>query len=150
MALTEKKIRNKIFELILSVCTDAKRIRRNPYTQEKSKWIGHFSHEIDIGGGETKVVVHAWLIRRIALKKAVKSGFDQYTFELLGFYGYNFGTESDNSEDKWQELLDRVSDKLTEDDVWEFEDEDDEVTTEEAGFPLIGLIPAGEKAYVNF
>jgi len=153
MAITEKEIRDKIFAGILALCPDAKRIKRNPFTRDRSDWAGMFTHEVDIAG-EIKVVTHAWVVRRSALKMAVKSGFDQFTFEILGFYGFEFGTDEDNSEDRWQPILDSIaaafSDRDIENPVWEFEDEEDEVLTEEFEFRTIGLIRTGDNEFLHF
>jgi len=71
----------------------------------------------------------------------------QHTFELLGFYGYEFGTDTENSEDRFQAIVDSIAGRLSGNDienpVWEFADEDDEITTESLDFRPIGLIDAG-------
>ena len=158
MAITEEKIRKTILTNIWGMFPDVKKLRRNSLTGDKAKWAGHFRHDVEIGG-VTKSVIHAWIVRRVGLKKAVKDGFDQYTFELLGFYGYELGTDENNSEDRWQQMIDavafRFSDKDIENPVWEFEpdegesEEEDEVTTESLEFRPIGLILSGE-TYLHF
>lgn len=158
MALTEKNIRERIFEKILAICPDAKRIKRNPFSRARSEWIGLFTHEVEVENA-TKTVTHAWVVRRANLKKAVKSGFDRFTFEILGFYGFDYGTAENNSEDRWQPILDAIADAFADKDienpVWEFtgeafEDEEDEVTTEEMEFGTIGLIRTGDNEYLHF
>lgn len=147
MAITEEKVRKKILEEIWAICPDAKKIRRNPFTSDRSKWSGYFTHEIE-SGGEIVKVTHAWIVRRTGYKPRGKTNlFDQYIFEILGFRGYVPGTAAENSEDVWQETIEMIGNRLADTDpeteVWEFENEDDEVTTESVDFRSIGLIEAG-------
>ncbi|HEY0428992.1 MAG TPA: hypothetical protein VGC76_14520 [Pyrinomonadaceae bacterium] len=147
MALTEKKVREKILAEIWAICPTARKIRRNPFTGDRSKWAGHFTHEVEINGEMTPVTL-AFIARRTGYKPRSKSvPFEQYIFEILGFKGYVAGTEAENSEDDWQLTIERIARRLadldTESPVWEFEDEEDEVTTEYVEFRPIGLIDAG-------
>lgn len=142
--LTEITIRKKILELIWSVCTDAKRIRRNPFTKDRSEWAGLFRHEITVDN-VTKTVTHAWIVRRAEYDGNVKAKNEKMTFELLGFYGFDFGTEESNSEDRFQKYLDDLVVLFKDEDIWEFEGEEDEVTNESFKFNPIGLIRSGNE-----
>lgn len=149
MAIGEKQIRQKIFERIIAVCPDAKRIKRNPFTRDRSEWAGLFRHEITVGS-ETKTVTHAWVVRRSAYPKQVKSRIDKFVFELLGFYGFDYGTDENNSEDVWQKYLDDLAEEFADDEIWDFGSEPDEVTTDDLEFRPIGLIRTGDNEFLHF
>lgn len=147
MALTEEKVREKILSEIWTICPDSKKIRRNFFTNDRSKWAGHFTHEIEVDGEPTNVT-HAWIVRRVGYRPRSKGNpYEQYVFEILGFYGYVQGTDAANSEDRWQELVETIANRFADTDteipVWEFEGEEDGVTTELIDFRPIGLIEAG-------
>ena len=130
MALTEKQVREKILTGIWEVCPDSKKIPRNPLTGDRTKWKGLITHKV-----ENVSVEHGWIVRRVGKREAVKDTFERWTFQLLGFYGHNPGTGAENSEDKFQAIVDKVLLKLADKDIenplWEFEGENDEVSTEE-------------------
>lgn len=147
MAITEEKVREKVLSEIWTICPTSKKIRRNFFTNDRSKWSGHFTHEVEILGVPTKVV-HAWIVRRVGYRPRSKgNSFEQYVFEFLGFKGYLQGTDAANSEDEWQQIVEtiarRLADTDTENPLWEFDGEEDEVTTELVDVRPIGLIDAG-------
>src|SRR5436853_37919 len=105
MAIDEKTVRERILSEIWTICPDSKKIRRNFFTNDRSKWAGHFTHEVETGGEPTKVTL-AFIVRRVGYRPRSKGNpFEQYVFEILGFCGYVQGTDAENSEDRWQEIV---------------------------------------------
>lgn len=144
MAITEKQIREKIVAKISEIAPTAKVFERNVLTNDRAKWAGLFRH--NYAGA---VHTHGWIVRRSGLTKAVKTRPDQVVYELLGFYGFDYGSASSNSEDAWQTIIDNLAEAFADDGIWDFEAED-EVTTDALSFQPIGLIPAAAGEFLHF
>ena len=151
MALTEKQIRVRILETIWEICPDARKIHRNILTGDRSKWSGLFRREVS-----GQIVTHGWIVRRAKLEKAdAEHSFDRYTFDLMGFYGYDLGTDADNSEDRFQVILDQLAERFADtgvdDLLWGFGgDENDSAATGSIGFSVIGLIRPSDNELLHY
>lgn len=147
MALSEKKIREKILAEIWAIAPESKKIRRNVLTtSDRTKWAGLFRTEPD--DESIDPIAHAYIVRRARTKADNTSLDDRMTFEILGFRSHVLGSNDENSEDVFQAEIDQITHRLMERDVenppWEFEDESDEVSTIEIEFSPIGLIQSSE------
>lgn len=144
MAITEKQLREKIVALIETTAPAAKVFRRNVLTSDRAKWAGLFRHELD---GQT--VTHGWIVRRVKVESNDSKTFDSHTFEILGFYGFAFGTAQTNSEDEWQTVIDNLREAFDAKRELDLEDEAD-VNHHGLQFSAIGLIRVGENEFLHF
>lgn len=144
MTITEKQLREKIVALIETICPTAKVFRRNVLTADRAKWAGLFRHE---SNGQT--VTHGWIVRRAKVESDDSESYERHTFEILGFYGFAFGSASANSEDEWQTVIDDLREAFDARRELDLEEVAD-VNHHGLQFPAIGLIRVGENEFLHF
>lgn len=137
--LTEKQIREYTVVKIAIKWPSAIALKRNPFTQPRSTWIGNFTHKYS--GSD---VVHAFFVRRYRFEGAIQSLQPIWYYQIMTFYGFDFGKDSDNSEDKFQKQLDDVSEDVGSLDYYKFEEPDytteDTIAPESLLWEPIGII----------
>jgi len=148
MAILEKNIRLEIVRRLTATVGPAKILKRNPYSMNKQKWVGAFTHEYEDNG--PKEIVHAWFVKRYLAQKNLSENHYTYGFNMVGYYGFRFGSEDDNSEDEFQAIIDNVITEFNEDDNWNWESgESDYVNGEELLTPNIGITQVGKSKYIH-
>lgn len=154
MAITEKQIRMRLLAAAWQQNPKSKKIRRNVLTGERDKWAGKFTP--DPTDENPNPEPFAFIIRRTAHIKNHMKGVDQDVYEVLVFKRRRLGTDVDNSEDEFQNIIDNYCNKIADEDgenpVWDFIDESlpederekDTVETVSVVFGKIGLIDSSE------
>lgn len=143
MALTEKAIREKICENLVTLFPDAKILVRNPYTHPRDQWVGAFNHEYPADSGE--IVTHAWFVRRYMVDPAIGHRDDLFGYQIMAGMGMSYGTSVANSEDVFQENLDTLSEALKDEQAFfDFTGEADSVGVDQLFWEGIGIIDSSE------
>lgn len=147
MAITEEQLREKILTGLWAKYPQAKKIRRNPLISDRAKWAGLLTPD-PAADATDEPLAFAFIVRRTGFRKAVKSGFDRHTFEILIFKGFDAGFDNANSEDEFQRIVDETAAFLAGDDIenplYEFAGEADEITVDELDFSKIGLVASSK------
>jgi hypothetical protein len=102
----DKDIRVAVKALILEVDANAKIYAFDTLPLDPSEWANLF-----IKAGQ----LHGWVIKRSGMtSREVRGGVfkDTYMYDVWGFYGFSGKSETDNSDDLFQEILDEVCEKL--------------------------------------
>lgn len=98
----DKQIRDKIAGLIAAEYEDAKVYGWNALSHQLGDWPGLF---------RTDDGTHGWIIKRAQTATEWKSiGRDRrkWTYDIWGFYGFESGQASDNSDNEFAEICDTV------------------------------------------
>lgn len=144
MDIVEKEIREKLVQRLQEAAGAAKILKRNPYTMDRNLWLGAFTFD-DNGTKRT----HAWFVKRYLVQKRHVERHYTYGYNMVGYYGFRFGSDEDNSEDEFQLIVDNVIDKFNDDEIWDFVGRESHIAGEELVAPNIGLQFLGKSKYVH-
>lgn len=101
-----KDIRNKIKAYILQVDSNAKVYAFDMLSLEPEKWANLFK----VNG-----ITNGWVIKRTSFTSSeVRSSTfaDIFTYDVWGFYQFNGTSETDNSDDIFQDVIDEIVEKF--------------------------------------
>ena len=103
---TDKQIRNKCKELIKLVDTTAIVYAFDTLSLKPEEWANLF---------RANSVYHGWVIKRISTASVETRGnifADTFTYDMWGFYQFKGTSETDNSDDLFQEIIDKITDEF--------------------------------------
>jgi len=101
--ITEKAIRAAIVDVIKTAYPDAVTYERNVLTSGRDTWASLFRRQV-----VNEIFTHGWIVRRKSTTKTFNADYRTSEFEVLGFYGFKFGTTATNSENEFQAIIDNL------------------------------------------